>query len=72
LANFIPSESTTMTDGGLPLNDLLRKSGEGDFHRFVAESVLQPLMEADAEGLSLPVATNARLGSVPINLGAGR
>jgi hypothetical protein len=61
LANFIPPESTTMTDDGLPLSELLQKSGEGDFLRSVAESVLRPLMEADAEGLSLPVATNARL-----------
>ena len=40
-----------MTDDRLPLADLLQKSGEGDFLRAVAESVLQLLMEADVEGL---------------------
>lgn len=40
-----------MTEGGLPLAELLRKAGEGDFLRSVAEAVLQLLMEADAEGL---------------------
>ena len=36
-----------MTDDRLPLSELLQKSGEGDFLRSVAESVLQLLMEAD-------------------------
>src|ERR671913_1373895 len=40
-----------MTEDRLPLADLLQKSGEGDFLRAVAESVLQLLMEADVEGL---------------------
>jgi transposase-like protein len=40
-----------MTDARLPLAELLEKVGEGDFLRSVAESVLQLLMEADAEGL---------------------
>lgn len=40
-----------MTDDRLPLAELLQKSGEGDFLRAVAESVLQLLMEADVEGL---------------------
>jgi len=44
LVNFIPTEDTTMTE-------LLQKSGEGDFLRAVAESVLQLHMEADVEGL---------------------
>ena len=35
----------------MPLTELLEKSGEGDFRRAVAESVLQLLMEADVEGL---------------------
>ena len=40
-----------MTEERLPLNELLRKAGDGDFLRAVAESVLQLLMEADVEGL---------------------
>jgi putative transposase len=40
-----------MTDDRLPLAELLQKSGEGDFLRSVAESVLQLLMEADVDGL---------------------
>src|SRR5580698_2842685 len=40
-----------MTEDRLPLNELLRKAGDGDFLRAVAESVLQLLMEADVEGL---------------------
>src|SRR5258708_40309510 len=40
-----------MTEGGLPLKELLQKAGDGDFLRAVAESVLQLLMEADVEGL---------------------
>jgi putative transposase len=46
-----PTEDTTMTEGRLPLTELLQKSGEGDFLRSVAESVLQLLMEADVEGV---------------------
>jgi putative transposase len=40
-----------MTEGRLPLIELLQKAGEGDFLRAVAEAVLQLLMEADVEGL---------------------
>ena len=40
-----------MTEERLPLAELLQKAGEGGFLRSVAEVVLQPLMEADAEGL---------------------
>lgn len=40
-----------MTEDRSPLAELLQKSGEGDFLRTVAESVLQLLMEADVEGL---------------------
>src|SRR4051794_39400301 len=40
-----------MTEAGLPLAELLEKAGDGDFLRAVAEAVLQPLMEADVEGL---------------------
>lgn len=39
-----------MTDDRLPLAELLAKSGDADFLRVVAESVLQLLMEADVEG----------------------
>src|SRR3712207_3684514 len=40
-----------MTEEGLPLAELLAKSGDADFLRAVAEAVLQLLMEADVEGL---------------------
>src|ERR1043166_2454420 len=40
-----------MTDDRMALVELLQKSGEADFLRAVAESVLQILMEADVEGL---------------------
>src|SRR5215217_4786644 len=40
-----------MTEERLPLQELLAKSGDGDFLRSVAEAVLQMLMEADVEGL---------------------
>ena len=40
-----------MTEDRLPLAELLQKSGEDDFLRAVAESVLQIIMEADVEGL---------------------
>ena len=40
-----------MTEGRLPLSELLEKAGDGDFLRSVAEAVLQLLMEADVDGL---------------------
>jgi transposase-like protein len=40
-----------MAEDRLPLTELLAKSGEDDFLRSIAESVLQLLMEADVEGL---------------------
>ncbi len=40
-----------MTEGRLPLAELLEKAGETDFLRAVAEAVLQLLMETDVEGL---------------------
>ena len=40
-----------MTDDRLPLAELLAKSGDADFLRVVAESVLQLIMEADVEGV---------------------
>ena len=40
-----------MTDDRLPLAELLAKTGDEDFLRAVAESVLQIIMEADVEGV---------------------
>ena len=40
-----------MTSDRLPLAELAAKSGDGDFLRALAESVLQLIMEADVEGL---------------------
>jgi transposase-like protein len=40
-----------MTEESLPLAELLQKAGDSDFLRFVAEAVLQLLMEADVEGV---------------------
>jgi putative transposase len=40
-----------MTDDRLPLADLMAKTGDGDFLRSVAESVLQIIMEADVDGI---------------------
>jgi transposase-like protein len=40
-----------MTEGRLPLQELLAKAGGADFLRSVAEAVLQMLTEADVEGL---------------------
>jgi transposase-like protein len=40
-----------MTGDRLPLAELLAKSGDADFLRVVAESVLQLIMEADVEGV---------------------
>ena len=39
-----------MTDTTMTLTDLLEKTGEDDFLRAIAESVLQMLMEADVDG----------------------
>ena len=40
-----------MADDRLPLAELMAKTGDGDFLRAVAESVLQIIMEADVHGL---------------------
>ncbi len=40
-----------MTEDRLPLAGLMAKSGDSDFLRSVAESVLQIIMEADVDGL---------------------
>ncbi len=39
-----------MTDERMALTELLQKSGDDDFLRTVAETVLQMLMESDVEG----------------------
>ena len=44
-------EEPPMTDDRLPLAELMAKSGDTDFLRVVAESVLQLLMEADVDGV---------------------
>ena len=46
-----------MTMGRMVLVELLRKSGEGDVLRALAEAVLQIMMKADVEGRA---ATSAR------------
>jgi transposase-like protein len=40
-----------MTDDRLPLAELMAKTGDGDFLRMIAQSVLQIIMEADVDGL---------------------
>jgi len=40
-----------MTEDRLPLAELMAKTGDGDFLRSVAESVLQIIMEADVDGV---------------------
>src|SRR2546425_4026219 len=40
-----------ITEDRMVLAELLQKSGDGDFHKTVAEAVLQILMEADVEAL---------------------
>ncbi len=55
-----------MTDDNMALTDLLQKTGEGDFLRTLAETVLQMLMEADvvrtaAEKVSNIIANQAGL-----------
>jgi hypothetical protein len=44
-------ELIPMTDDRLPLAELMAKTGDGDFLRTIAESVLQIIMEADVDGL---------------------
>lgn len=39
-----------MTDTTMTLSALLERTGEDDFLRTIAESVLQMLMEADVDG----------------------
>ena len=41
-----------MTDDRLPLAELMAKTGDGDFLRSIAESVLQLIMEADVDGVT--------------------
>jgi putative transposase len=47
----LTEELIPMTDDRLPLAELMAKTGDGDFLRSVAESVLQIIMEADVDGL---------------------
>src|SRR3954465_11718756 len=47
----LTEELIPMTDDRLPLAELMAKTGDGDFLRSTAESVLQIIMEADVDGL---------------------
>ena len=49
-----------MTDDRIPLAELMAKTGDGDFLRTVAESVLQIMMEADVDRLIGAVSMSAR------------
>ncbi|WP_197428175.1 MULTISPECIES: transposase, partial [Sphingomonadales] len=40
-----------MTEDRLPLAELMAKTGDSDFLRSIAESVLQLIMEADVDGV---------------------
>ena len=52
LRNFDLTETETpMTEDRLALAELPAKSGDPDFLRTIAESVLQLIMEADVDGL---------------------
>jgi hypothetical protein len=52
LRDFHQTETENpMTDDRLPLAELAAKSGDSDFLRAIAESVLQLIMEADVDGL---------------------
>ena len=51
LFDFNLPKGTPMTDDRLPLAELAAKSGDSDFLRAIAESVLQLIMEADVDGL---------------------
>ena len=44
-----------MTDDRLPLAELMAKTGDSDFLRSIAESVLQLIMEADVDGVIGPL-----------------
>ena len=44
-------EEYPMTDASLLIEELAAKSGDGDFLRAIAESVMQLIMEADVDGL---------------------
>jgi len=51
LQDFNQQKGTPMTDDRLALSELAAKSGDSDFLRAIAESVLQLIMEADVDGL---------------------
>ena len=53
LRNFYPDEEEfPMTDARLLIEELAAKTGDGDFLRAIAESVMQLIMEADVDGLT--------------------
>ena len=47
----LAEKENPMTDARLPLAELAAKSGDPDFLRAIAESVMQLIMEADVDGL---------------------
>lgn len=50
--DFNPDEEEfPMTDDRLLIEELAAKTGDGDFLRAIAESVMQLIMEADVDGL---------------------
>ena len=51
LSFTLTEELIPMTDDRLPLAELMAKTGDADFLRTVAESVLQMIMEADVDGV---------------------
>lgn len=51
LQSFNQPKESPMTDDRLALSELAAKSGDSDFLRTIAESVLQLIMEADVDGL---------------------
>lgn len=64
------STEDPITEDRMTLLELLRKSGDGDFLRAVAESVLQIRMEADVQGLDRrrPARTHRRSAQLPERL----
>lgn len=47
----LTEKENPMTDDRLALSELAAKSGDSDFLRTIAESVLQLIVEADVDGL---------------------
>ena len=65
LRSFNLTREDRMTENSLPLADLLAKTGDPDFLRQAAETVVQMLMEADVEG-KIDAGTNALASVSPI------